>query len=158
MDKITPCLWADGNAEEMAAFYVSIVPDSHVVAVTRSPADNPGNKEGEILLIELILAGRTFTILNGGPQFKFTEALSLQVLCEDQSEVDRLWSALSAHPESEICGWLKDRFGLSWQIVPKVLLNMISDPDRAAAKRAMQAMMSMSKLDIASLESAFKAT
>ena len=154
MDKITPCLWFDGNAEEAATFYAGLLPDSSLDKVARSPADNPSVPEGAVLAVEFTLCGRAFTGLNGGPQFPFTEAVSFQLLCEDQAEVDRYWQALSAHPENEQCGWVKDRFGLSWQIVPRRLMALLSDPDPARAKRAMEAMLTMKKIDIAALERA----
>ena len=155
MEKVMPCLWCDGNAEEMAAFYTSLLPDSSIDAITHSPADNPSVKAVVVLTVEFTLAGRPFVALNGGPYFTFNEAVSFQIDCKDQGEVDRLWVALSAHPADEQCGWLKDRYGLSWQIVPRALKRMIADPDRDAAKRAMDAMLTMKKLDVAQLEAAF---
>lgn len=155
MDKISTWLWCDGTAEAMAAFYTGIFPDSRIVATTRGPADNPGGgKAGDVLTVEFTLAGRTFVCLEGGPAFTYNEAISLQVQCADQAEVDRYWDALSAHPENEQCGWLKDRFGLSWQIVPTRLAELLADPDRAKAKRAMDAMLAMKKIDIAAIERA----
>ena len=157
MDKITPCLWFDGNAEEAANFYVSLLPDSRVDEVVRSPADNPSTKEGEVIVVDFTLAGRKFSGLNGGPQFKFTEAVSFAVRCKDQAEVDRLWDALTADGGQPVqCGWLKDRFGLSWQIVPEEMYDMLSSPDRAAAKRAFEAMMTMVKLALPPLTRAFE--
>jgi predicted 3-demethylubiquinone-9 3-methyltransferase (glyoxalase superfamily) len=157
MSKITPCLWFDGNAEEAANFYVSLLPDSHVGTVSRSPADNPSTPAGAVLVVEFTLAGQHFTGLNGGPQFKFTEAISFVIDCEDQAEVDRLWEALTANGGSpDRCGWLKDRFGLSWQIVPRQLREFLGDPDRARAGRAMEAMLEMGKIDIAALRRAFE--
>ncbi len=153
-DKITPCLWFNGNAEEAAAFYAQHLPDSHVGKIFRSPAKTPSGPEGSVLLVEFTVAGQKFVGLNGGPQFKFTEAVSFQIHCDDQSEVDRLTEALSAVPEAEVCGWVKDRFGLSWQIVPRRLIALLQDPDRARAKRAMDAMMQMKRIDIAALEAA----
>jgi predicted 3-demethylubiquinone-9 3-methyltransferase (glyoxalase superfamily) len=156
MDKISPCLWFDGNAEEAANFYVSLLPDSRVDQVVRSPADNPSMKEGGVLVVDFTLAGRSFGGLNGGPQYPFTEAVSFSIACDDQAEVDRLWAALTADGGREVqCGWLKDRFGLSWQIVPKRMYEMLASPDRPAAKRAMEAMMEMVKLDLPTLERAF---
>ena len=121
MSKITPCLWFDGQAEEAATFYVSLFPDSRVDEVMRSPADTPSGPEGSVLLVQFTIGGQSFTALNGGPAFQFSEAISFIVDCADQGEVDRLWEALSADAEAEQCGWLKDRFGLSWQIIPSAL-------------------------------------
>ena len=158
MSKVTPCLWFDSQAEEAAKFYTSLLPNSRVGEVLRSPADYPSGKAGDVLTVEFTLGGTSFTALNGGPEFKFNEAVSFQIECEDQAEIDRLWTALSAHPENEQCGWVKDRYGVSWQIVPKRLLELLADRDRARAKRAMEAMMEMKKLDIAQLEAAANGT
>src|SRR5688572_12534223 len=150
MSKITPCLWYDGDAEEAANFYVSLLPDSRIDNIMRSPADNPSGPEGSVLLVEFTLAGQKYAGLNGGPLFKFTEAVSFMIMTEDQAETDRLWNALTANGgEESMCGWLKDRWGLSWQITPRRLLQLNSDPDRDKARRAMQAMMKMKKIDIA---------
>ena len=157
MQKIVPCLWFDGDAEDAAAFYVTLLPDSRIDKVVRSPADNPSMKKGGVLVVEFTLAGQKYSGLNGGPQFKFTEAVSLQIHCDDQQEVDRLWAAiLEGGGEAGPCGWIKDRWGLSWQIVPRELLEMFESEDRAGAERAMQAMLEMSKLDIAALRRAFE--
>jgi predicted 3-demethylubiquinone-9 3-methyltransferase (glyoxalase superfamily) len=157
MSKIKPCLWFDGVAEEAANFYVSLLPDSRIDRVNRSPADNPSTPAGAVLLVEFTLAGQPFQGLNGGPQFPFTEAVSFSVECEDQAEVDRLWDALTADGGKPVqCGWLKDRFGLSWQIVPKAMGRLMGGSDPAGAKRAMEAMMKMVKLDIAELERAYR--
>jgi predicted 3-demethylubiquinone-9 3-methyltransferase (glyoxalase superfamily) len=153
-DKIVPCLWFDGNAEQAATLYVSLLPDSRVDAVHRAPADFPSGKKGDVLTVEFTLAGRQYTALNGGPHFKFNEAVSFQILCDDQAEVDRLTAALSAVPEAEQCGWVKDPFGLSWQIAPRRMLALLSDRDAGKAQRAMQAMLSMKRIDIAALERA----
>lgn len=153
--KIIPCLWFDKQAEEAARFYVSLLPDSRIDEVQTAPGDYPAGKAGDVLLVEFTLAGQRYTALNGGPEFNFNEAISLQIECEDQAEVDRLWDALSAVPESEQCGWVKDRYGLSWQIVPKVLTEMMHDADHARSQRVMAAMMHMQKLDIATLQRAF---
>lgn len=153
-DRIRPCLWFDGDAEEAANYYVSLIPGSELLQVGRSPADNPSTSEGAVLTVEFTLAGRPFLGLNGGPQFRFNEAVSFQVDCEDQAEVDRLWTALGDGGEPGPCGWLKDRWGLSWQIVPRRLTELLSDPDPDVARRAMQAMMTMGKIDIAALERA----
>jgi predicted 3-demethylubiquinone-9 3-methyltransferase (glyoxalase superfamily) len=157
MAKITPCLWFDGVAEEAAGFYVSLLPDSRIDKVMRSPADNPSTPAGAVLTVEFTLAGQSFLGLNGGPQFPFTEAVSFSIDCEDQAEVDRLWDALTADGGKPVqCGWLKDRFGLSWQIVPRALPRLLSGPDKEGAKRAMEAMMEMVKLDVAELERAYR--
>ena len=152
--KISPCLWFDGQAEEAASFYASLLPDSHVDAVHRAAAEYPSGKKGDVLTVEFTVAGRTFVGLNGGPHFKFNEAVSFQLYTDDQAETDRLTDALSAVPEAEQCGWVKDRFGLSWQIVPRRMLELMSDPDPARAKRAMDAMMQMKRIDIAAVERA----
>jgi predicted 3-demethylubiquinone-9 3-methyltransferase (glyoxalase superfamily) len=155
MSKIVPCLWYDGGAEEAANFYVTLFPDSRVDNVVRSPADNPSMKEGGVLVVEFMLARQPYIALNGGPQFKFTEAVSFQVRTEDQAETDRLWEALTANGgEESQRGWLKDRWGLSWQITPKRLLELMADPDRDRARRAMEAMLKMKKIDIAEVERA----
>lgn len=154
MQKVTPCLWYDGQAEEAARFYVSLLPDSRIESVQRSPAETPSGPEGMVLVVEFTLAGSRFTALNGGPQFQFTEAISLAISCQDQEEVNRLWDALCEGGTPGPCGWLKDRWGLSWQIVPKRLHELLSDPDPGRSKRAMEAMLKMSKLDVAELERA----
>ena len=152
--KIVPCLWFDKQAEEAARFYVSLLPDSRIDAVIRSPGDYPSGQEGDVLLVEFTLAGSRYTGLNGGPMFKFNEAISLQIDCEDQAEVDRLTNALSAVPEAEQCGWVKDRYGLSWQIVPYAMTRLLADPDEGVRKRVFNAMMEMKRLNIAELERA----
>lgn len=152
--KIRPCLWYDGDAEGAAKYYVSLIPDSRIERVARSPADNPSTPEGAVLTVEFTLAGQPFLGLNGGPQFKFNEAVSFQIDCEDQAEVDRLWAALSDGGEESCCGWLRDRWGLSWQIVPRRLPELLGHEDPDVARRAMQAMMEMGKIDIAALERA----
>jgi len=154
MSDITPCLWFDGMAEEAANFYTSLFPDSHVGTVHRAPSDYPSGRAGDVLMVEFTLMGRPFTGLNGGPHFQFNEAISFQIPVETQAEADRLSDALSAVPEAEQCGWLKDRFGVSWQIVPRRLISLISDPDPARARRAFEAMMQMKRIDIAALERA----
>ncbi len=157
MSKITPCLWFDGQAEDAANFYVSLLPDSRVDRVNRAPADTPSGPAGMVLLVEFTLAGQSFQSLNGGPQFPFTEAVSFSIACEDQAEVDRLWDALTADGGKPVqCGWLKDRYGLSWQIVPKAMGKLMAGSDPAGSKRAMQAMLKMVKLDIAELERAYR--
>ncbi|HKC12939.1 MAG TPA: VOC family protein [Vicinamibacteria bacterium] len=154
MRKVTPCLWFDGQAEQAAAYYVSLLPDSQIDRVLRSPADTPSGTAGMVLAVEFTLAGHKFSGLNGGPQFPFTEAVSFQIACGDQAEVDRLWTALSEGGSPGQCGWLKDRWGLSWQIVPTRLSQLLADPDPGRSHRAMQAMLKMTKLNIAELERA----
>lgn len=155
MSKITPCLWYDGEAEAAANFYVTLLPDSRVDKVQRSPADTPSGPAGTVLVVEFTLAGQKFMGLNGGPQFKFTEAVSFVIQTEDQAETDRLWEALTANGgEESVCGWLKDRWGLSWQITPKRLTQLIADSDPGRARRALEAMLKMVKIDIAALERA----
>lgn len=154
MSKIAPCLWFDGQAQEAASFYVALLPDSHVDRVLRSPADTPSGPEGSVLLVEFTLGGHEFTAINGGPQFTFNESVSFVIDCADQEEVDRLWEALSADDSAEQCGWLKDRFGLSWQIIPSALPRLLSDPEPARARRVMNAMLRMKKIEIAELERA----
>jgi len=153
--KNTICLWYDGDAEEAANFYASTFPDSSVGAVFRAPGDYPDGKEGDVLTVEFTVAGVPCIGLNGGPEFHHSEAFSFQIATDDQAETDRLWSTVVAHggQESE-CGWCKDRWGLSWQITPRVLIEALADPDRAAAKRAFEAMMTMRKIDIATIEAA----
>jgi predicted 3-demethylubiquinone-9 3-methyltransferase (glyoxalase superfamily) len=154
MSKIAPCLWFDGQAEEAAKFYVSLLPNSRIDGIHRSPADYPSGKKGDVLTVDFTLDGRKFVGLNGGPHFKFNEAVSFQIYCTDQKEVDRLNDALSVAPEAEQCGWVKDKFGLSWQIVPEVLLRLMTDSDAARAQRTMEAMMTMKRIDIAAIERA----
>ena len=157
MSKISPCLWFDGEAEEAAKFYVSLLPDSRIEKVQRNSVDSRAGKAGSVLVVEFTLAGQRFMALNGGKAFDFTHAISFKIDCADQAEVDRLWDALAANGGSvERCGWLKDRFGVSWQIVPTALVQYLGGPDRAGAQRAMQAMMQMIKLDIAGLKSAYE--
>jgi predicted 3-demethylubiquinone-9 3-methyltransferase (glyoxalase superfamily) len=157
MTKIAPCLWFDGQAEEAAQFYAGVFPDSRIVAVHRSPSDYPSGRAGDVLTVEFTVLGQKFTGLNGGPHFKFNEAVSFQVYTEDQAETDRYWGALTAGGGSEgPCGWCKDRFGLSWQVVPRALLDMMSSTDAPAAKRAMDAMMAMRKIDLAAIEAAYR--
>ena len=157
MPKITPFLWFEGQAEEAAAFYTSLFSNSRIDEIHRSPADNPSVREGEVLTVDFTVAGQPFIALNGGPDFKFNEAISFSIDCQDQDEVDRLWDALiEGGGEHSVCGWLKDRFGVSWQVVPVQLQEMLDSPDRDAARRAMEAMLQMTKLDIAKLEEAYR--
>ena len=152
MDTIKPCLWFDGQAEQAAEFYVSLFPDSRIDKVTRAPGDNPSTPEGAVLAVEFTLAGRPYQAMNGGPGFPFSMAVSLSVDCTDQAEVDRLWDGfLTGGGKPSQCGWLQDRWGLSWQIVPAALPRLLGDADPDRARRAMQAMMTMTKIDVAAL-------
>jgi 2-polyprenyl-6-hydroxyphenyl methylase/3-demethylubiquinone-9 3-methyltransferase len=153
--KIAPCLWFDGQAEEAANFYASVFPDSRVKAVHRAPGDYPSGKAGNVLTVEFTVLGMDFVGLNGGPQFKFDEAVSFQVYTDDQEETDRYWNAIVDNGgEESMCSWCKDRFGLSWQIVPKRLMELMSERDPAKSKAAFEAMMQMRKIDIAALDAA----
>jgi predicted 3-demethylubiquinone-9 3-methyltransferase (glyoxalase superfamily) len=155
--KVYPCLWFDGRAEEAADFYTTLLPDSRIDSVWRSPAATPSGPEGMVLLVDFTLGGQHFQGLNGGPDFGFNESVSFVIECEDQAEVDRLWDALLADGgEPGPCGWLKDRFGLSWQIVPTALNEMLESDDADAARRAMEAMLQMGKLDVEELRRAFQ--
>ncbi|HEX2366939.1 MAG TPA: VOC family protein [Bradyrhizobium sp.] len=157
MSKITPCLWFDGEAEEAANFYVSLLPGSKIETVQKNTVDGPAGKAGTVLVVEFTLAGQRFMALNGGVRFEYTHAVSFKIDCADQQEVDRLWDALLADGgQAERCGWLKDRYGLSWQIVPTALPKYLGGADRAGAQRAMQAMLGMVKLDIAGLKKAYE--
>jgi predicted 3-demethylubiquinone-9 3-methyltransferase (glyoxalase superfamily) len=158
MSKITPCLWFDGKAEEAANFYVSLLPDSRIDTVQRSPADYPAGKAGDVLTVEFTLAGQPFLGVNGGPEFAFTEATSFIINCDDQAEVDRLWDALTKDGQPIQCGWLKDRYGLSWQITPTELPKLLKDSDPEKARRVMEAMMGMIKIDVAALRRAYGGT
>jgi predicted 3-demethylubiquinone-9 3-methyltransferase (glyoxalase superfamily) len=157
---ISPCLWFDDQAEAAAAFYVSVFPRSRVVRTSRYTDEGKevhGRSAGTVMTVDFEIDGLRMTALNGGPHFKFNEAISFQVMCETQAEIDRYWSALNAGgPDSGQCGWLKDKFGLSWQIVPMVMADLIGDADRTKASRVMKAMLKMKKLDIAVLEAAHK--
>ena len=153
MPKITPFLWFDDNAEEAAAFYVSIFRNSKLGSIARYPEGAPG-KAGSVMTVEFTLDGQDFLALNGGPHFKFNEAISFVVNCKDQAEIDEMWSRLTAGGNEVQCGWLRDKFGLSWQIVPQNMGQLMAGADAEGAKRAMQAMMQMKKLDIAALRRA----
>jgi len=154
VNKVRPFLSFDGQAEEAARFYVSLLPNSQIDRVTRSPMDTPGGAAGTVLLVEFTLAGTPFIALNT-PGFSFTEAVSFLIACADQAETDRLWTALTADGGSEIaCGWLKDRWGVFWQVTPTRLMELIKDPDRNRARRAMEAMTKMIKINIAEVEHA----
>ncbi len=155
-NKLTICLWFDkGQARKAAEFYASVFPDSHVASAMASPADNPSTKMGEEITVEFTVCGQTFVGLNGGPNFTPNEAVSFQVFTDTQEETDRYWSTIVGNggAESE-CSWCKDRWGFSWQIVPRALMAGMTDPDPAAAKRVMEAMMTMKKIDIAAIEAA----
>ncbi|MES2054705.1 MAG: VOC family protein [Pseudomonadota bacterium] len=155
MHKIAPCLWFNHNAQDAAEFYAATFPDSSVDAVNLAPGDNPSSKEGAVLTVEFTVLGMKFLGLNGGDTFKFDEAVSFQIYTDSQEETDRYWNAIVDGGGAEsACGWCRDRFGLSWQITPRALMAAISSPDRAAAKRAMDAMMTMGKIDIAAIERA----
>jgi len=157
MSKISPCLWFDGEAEDAANFYVTLLPDSKIEKVQKNTVDGPSGKAGTVLVVEFTLAGQRFMALNGGMRFEYTHAVSFKIDCADQAEIDRLWDKLSADGGSvERCGWLKDRFGVSWQIVPTVLANYLGGPDPTGARRAMQAMLGMVKLDIEGLRKAYE--
>jgi predicted 3-demethylubiquinone-9 3-methyltransferase (glyoxalase superfamily) len=157
MQKISPFLWFDSEAEEAANFYVSLFDDSAIADVSRYPERSPG-PAGQVMSVNFRLAGQEFMALNAGPQFKFTEAISLFVHCKDQNEVDRLWSKLTDGGEESQCGWLKDRWGLSWQIIPDRLGDLLGDPDPGRSQRAMQAMLQMQKIDIQALDDAANAS
>ena len=154
-NKNTICLWYDGTAMDAARFYAETFPNSAVGAVMRAPGDYPDGEQGDVLTVEFTVAGIPCVGLNGGPTFKHNEAFSFQLATDDQAETDRLWNAIIGNGgQASACGWCKDRWGVSWQITPRALLAAVSDPDRAAAKRAFEAMMGMSKIDIAAIEAA----
>ena len=154
---ITVCLWFDGAALEAAEFYAQTFADSAVQAVHRAPADYPAGRQGDVLTVEFTVLGLPCMGLNGGPTFPHSEAFSFQVVTEDQAETDRLWQAVVGHGgQPNACGWCKDRWGVSWQITPRVLLQAIAHPDAAAARRAFIAMMGMGKIDIAAIEAALR--
>ena len=157
--KITPCLWFDSEAEEAANFYCAIFKNSRINAISRYPEAGQEvhhKPAGSVMVVEFEIDGQTFTALNGGPNFKFNEAISLQVHCETQADVDYFWSKLTQGGEEGPCGWLKDRFGLSWQVVPAAIPKMMTDPDRTKSARVMNAFMKMKKLDIAALQRAYE--
>jgi len=155
MHKITPFLWYAKEAEEAAKLYVSIFPDSRIERVVTMPAESPSGPPGSVKIVDFLLFGQAFTAMSAGPLDPFNHAVSFVVSCETQDEIDRYWNALLEGGSAEQCGWLKDRFGVSWQIVPTVLADMMSDRDPAKAKRAAEAMMKMVKFDIAALEKAY---
>ena len=155
--KIAPCIWYDGTAEDAATFYAATFPDSSLDAVHRAPGDYPDGKAGNVLTVDFTVCGMKFLGLNGGPQFPQTEAVSFQVYTDDQEETDRLWNAIVDNGgKTSDCGWCKDRWGVSWQITPRALMAAMTNPDRAAAKRGMAAMMTMQKIDIARIEAAVR--
>jgi predicted 3-demethylubiquinone-9 3-methyltransferase (glyoxalase superfamily) len=153
MPRITPNLWFDTQSEEAAEFYVSVFPNSEITNVTHYGEAGP-REAGLVLTVDFSLDGQAYTAINGGPQFTFSEAISLFVACADQDEVDYYWSSLGEGGEEGPCGWLKDRYGLSWQICPAGMLELLNDPDKARAQRAMKAMLGMRKLDLAALRAA----
>ncbi len=155
--KATIFLWYEGTALDAARFYAATIPDSSVGAVVHAPGDYPDGHEGDVLTVEFTVAGIPCVGINGGPMFKHSEAFSFQILTDDQAETDRLWDAIIGNGGQEsACGWCKDRWGLSWQITPRVLMDALKDPDRAAAGRAFHAMMTMHKIDIATIEAAWR--
>ena len=156
MQKITPFLWFDTQAEEAAKFYASVFPNSKILKTARYGEAGPGPK-GSVMTVEFELDGQRMIALNGGPQFKFTEAISLSVDCKDQKEVDHYWTKLSQGGQESMCGWLKDKYGLSWQVNPAILGELLSGPDAKKAKRVMEAMLKMKKIDIAALKAAAEA-
>ncbi|MEZ5785946.1 MAG: VOC family protein [Xanthobacteraceae bacterium] len=155
MTTIAPCLWFDGKAEEAARFYVSLLPGSRIDAVVPHTIETPGGAPGDVMMVEFTLAGQPYLALNGGPAFQFTPAVSFAIACADQAEVDRLWDALTDGGAPDRCGWLRDRYGVSWQVVPEALIAMIKSGDTAKVRRMTEAMMQMVKLDIAALRQAF---
>lgn len=156
MTRITTCIWCDHTAEEQAAFYTRLIPDARIVRTERTPIDTPGNRAGDVIVVEIELAGHRYLLLNGGPIFPQTEAVSFILHTSDQAETDRLWAAITADGGAEsACGWCKDKWGVNWQVTPDRLMHLVWDnPDQAAATRAMQAMMTMKKIDIAGIEAA----
>lgn len=156
MRKILPCLWFDKQAEDAAEFYASVLPDTRIDRKVKAPADYPAGNKGEVLLVEITIMGQPATLLNGGPYFKLTEAFSFQIMCQDQAEIDRYFEALSAVPEAVQCGWLKDKYGLSWQLIPTSYIEIMQTSDLATQERVMKAMLEMKKLDVAALEAAAK--
>lgn len=151
---LTACLWFDGKAEEAARLYTSVLPGSILGNIRRAPADYPAGRQGDVLTVEFTLMGRPFMGLNAGPAYKFNEAVSLMIPVTTQAESERIYAALSADPQAEVCGWIKDRYGLSWQIVPVQLTQLMKDPDPAIRQRVFEAMMTMHRIDIAGIEAA----
>jgi predicted 3-demethylubiquinone-9 3-methyltransferase (glyoxalase superfamily) len=156
ISKIAPCLWFDGQAEEAAEFYTSLLPDSRIKSVNRAAADTPSGPRGSVLSVDFTLAGQDFMGLNGGPDFTFNEAISFSIDCADQAEVDRYWDRLvEGGGEHSVCGWLKDRFGVSWQVIPRRLPELINGPNPEGAARAMKAMLQMTKIEVDKIEEAY---
>jgi predicted 3-demethylubiquinone-9 3-methyltransferase (glyoxalase superfamily) len=159
--KIAPCLWFDTQAEEAAKFYVSVFENSNITSISRFPdagQDAHHKPAGSVMVVAFEIDGQSFTALNGGPQFKFDEAISFQVMCDTQAEIDYYWNALTAGGQEGPCGWLMDKFGLSWQVVPSAIPKMMTDPDAKKSARVMNAFMKMKKLDIAAIERAYAGT
>ena len=156
MQKITPFLWYAKEAEEAAAFYTSIFPNSRVVRVTAMPSESPSGPPGSVKVVEFVLFGQDFTAMTAGQMDPFNHAVSFVVNCENQAEIDKYWNALLQGGQPEACGWLKDRYGVSWQIVPTLMFKLMADPDREKAKRATDAMLKMVKFDIAALKAAYE--
>jgi len=157
MPQTTTCLWFDNQGEDAAKFYTSIFPNSKITETTRY-FDNVPDRAGTVLTVEFELDGTPYTALNGGPIFTFSEAISIQIYCEDQKEVDYYWDKLTEGGEESACGWLKDKFGLSWQVVPTRMIELLSDPDKVKAQRAMECMMGQKKIDLAAIEAAYNGT
>jgi predicted 3-demethylubiquinone-9 3-methyltransferase (glyoxalase superfamily) len=157
MSKVSPCLWFNGEAEEAAKFYVSLLPDSRIEKVQKNTIDSPSGKAGSVLVVDFTLAGQRFMALNGGVKMEYTHAISFKIDCADQAEVDRLWDTLLANGgRAEQCGWIRDRYDVAWQVVPTALTKYLGGPDAAGAQRAMQAMLGMVKLDIEGLRKAYE--
>ena len=159
MNRLSPCLWFDNEAEEAARFYVSVFKNSRIGRISRYGKEGHeihGREAGTVMTVELELDGQPFVALNGGPHFTFTEAVSFQVYCEDQAEIDHFWGKLAEGGEEGPCGWLKDKYGLSWQVVPRVLIDMVTDPDDATSQRVTRAFLRMRKFDIAALQRAYE--
>lgn len=156
MQEIAPCLWFDNEAEEAANFYVALFPNSRIERVQHNVTDSPSGPKGSVLIVHFTLNGRSFQALNGGQRFEYTHAISFSAPCADQAEVDRLWKALGEGGSTIECGWLKDRYGVSWQIFPEILPEMLADADTERAARVMRAMMGMVRIDLAGLEAAYE--
>lgn len=155
MTRIAPCLWFDGDAEDATDFYTNLLPDSRIDRLVRAPSANPSTGEGQVILVEFTFAGQAFVALNGGPGHPHSDAISFQIYTDDQAETDRLWDAITADGGAEVaCSWCRDRWGISWQIVPRRMMELLSDPDPDRAKRAFAAMSAMVKIDIAAIEAA----
>lgn len=154
MDKVSTFLWFDGQAQEAAEFYTGLFADSRITTLTRSPKDYPGGREGDVITVAFTLGARDFIAMNGGPGHPLTDAISLSVTCDDQAEIDRYWQAFSEGGTPIACGWIRDRFGMHWQVSPAALPRYLGDPDRAKAARVMEAMIDMVKIDLATIEAA----